>query len=100
VDTQSNNTAQATMSGYRNVTAAFQAAGSVTIDTRSVARLTDGSVQFQAIAPGAATATVLGSTNLLTWQVLQMVPVTNGTAVFTDSAATNFPSRFYRVRLP
>jgi len=100
VDTQSNNTAQATLSGYRNVTATFQTAGSIIIDTRSVVRLPDGSVQFEARAPGAATATVLGSTDLLTWQVLQTVPVTNGTAVFTDSAAINFPSRFYRVRLP
>jgi hypothetical protein len=51
-------------------------------------------------APGAATATVLGSTNSLTWQVLQSLPVTNGAAVFTDIAATNFASRFYRARLP
>jgi hypothetical protein len=100
VDTQSSNAAQAIMSGYRNVTATFQTVGSVTIDTRSVARLPDGSVQFGVAAPGAATATVLGSTNLLTWQVLQSLPVTNGAAVFTDSAATNFTSRFYRARLP
>jgi hypothetical protein len=100
VDTQSNDTARVTMSGYRNVTATFQAVGPVIIDTHSVVRLVDGSVQFGVTAPGAATATVLGSTNLLTWQVLQTVPVTNGAAVFIDSAATNLPSRFYRVRLP
>ena len=100
VDSQSNNTAQATMSGYRNVTATFQAAGSIIIDTRSVLRLLDGRVQFEARAPGAATATALGSTNLLTWHVLQTVPVTNGVALFTDNAATNLPSRFYRARLP
>jgi hypothetical protein len=100
VDTQSNNTAQATVGGYRNVTAAFQAAGSIVIDPRSVLRLPDGSLQFEARAPGAATATALGSTNLLTWQVLQTVPVTNGFALFTDSAATNLPFRFYRARLP
>jgi hypothetical protein len=100
VDTQSNNTAQATMSGYRTVTAMFQAVGPVSIDTHSVVRLLDGSVQFGVTAPGAATATVLGSTNLLTWQVLRTVPITNGAAVFTDSTATNFPSRFYHFRLP
>jgi hypothetical protein len=100
VDTQSKNTAQITMSGYRNVTATFHAVGPVIIDARSVVRLPDGSVQFEARAPGAATATVLGSTNLIAWQVLQTVPITNGAAVFTDSAATNLPSRFYRVRLP
>ncbi len=80
--------------------ATFQAAGSVAIDPRSVARLSDGSVQFGVVAPGAATATVLGSTDLVAWQVLQTVPVTNGAAVFADSAAANFPQRFYRVRLP
>jgi hypothetical protein len=100
VDTQSENTAQTIMTGYRGVTAAFQPVGSVTIDSRSVARLPDGSVQLRAAAPGAATATLLGSTNLFTWQVLQTVLVINGRAVFNDSAATNFPSRFYRVRLP
>jgi hypothetical protein len=99
VDTHSKNTAQVTMDGYRNVTATFRAVGPVIIDPHSVVRLVDGTVQFGVTAPGAATVTVLGSTNLSTWQVLQTVPVTNGAAVFTDSAATNFPSRFYRVRL-
>jgi hypothetical protein len=100
VDTQSNNTAQVTMGAYRNVTAAFQAIGSVSIDTLSIGILPDGSVQFGVTAPGAATATVLGSTNLLTWEVLQTLVVTNGRAVFTDRAATNFPNRFYRARVP
>ena len=47
-----------------------------------------------------AQATVLGSTNLLAWQVLQVVPVTSGGAVFTDDTATNNPVRFYRIRVP
>jgi hypothetical protein len=29
-----------------------------------------------------------------------MVPLTNGSAVFTDDTATNYPSRFYRLRAP
>ncbi|MCX6922948.1 MAG: carbohydrate binding domain-containing protein [Verrucomicrobia bacterium] len=99
VDAQSDNTAQATMSGYRNVIATFQPVGSVTIDPRSVTRLPDGSVQFEVTAPSAATVTVLGSTDLSTWELLQTVPVADGTAIFTDSAATNYPSRFYRVRV-
>jgi hypothetical protein len=65
-----------------------------------VVRLPDGSVQFDLTAPGAATATVLGSTNLTVWQVLQTVPVTGGTAVFTDNNATNYPARFYRILVP
>ena len=40
------------------------------------------------------------ASNLLTWEVLQTLVVTNGRAVFTDRAATNFPNRFYRARVP
>jgi hypothetical protein len=73
---------------------------SVTINGGSLTNLPDGSVQFALSIPGALEATVLGSTNLLDWEVLQMVPLTNGSAVFTDNTATNFPSRFYRLRVP
>jgi hypothetical protein len=66
----------------------------------SVVVLPNGSVQMGWTAPGAATATVLISTNLTTWQVLQSVPVVNGSAVFTDNTATNFTDRFYRLSLP
>ena len=62
--------------------------------------LPDGSFQFGFSIPGALEATVMGSTNLLDWEVLQTVPLTNGSAVFTDDTATNFPSRFYRLRVP
>jgi hypothetical protein len=70
------------------------------ITARSVARLPDGGVQFALTAPGAATASVLDSTNLSTWEVLQVLAITNGAAVFTDDSATNYPTRFYRLRLP
>jgi hypothetical protein len=73
---------------------------SVTINGGSVTNLPDGSVQFGFSLPGALEATVMGSTNLLDWEVMQMVPLTNGSAVFTDGAATNFPCRFYRLRVP
>jgi hypothetical protein len=70
------------------------------INAGSVTLLPDGRAQFALTAPGAATATVLGSTNLTNWSVLQTVPVTGGSAVFTDDTATNHPSRFYRLQLP
>jgi hypothetical protein len=66
----------------------------------SVVALPGGRVQFGVTAPGAATATVLASTNLVSWQVLQTVPVTNNTASFTDNAATGTPKRFYKLSLP
>ncbi len=70
------------------------------INTDSVTKLLDGRVQFALTAPGAAQATVLASTNLLFWQELQSVPLTNGSAVFTDDTAANHPAGFYRLRVP
>lgn len=66
----------------------------------SYARLPDNSVQFQVSAPGAAQVTVQASTDLLHWEALQTVPLSNGTGSFTDLAATQFPYRFYRASLP
>jgi hypothetical protein len=73
---------------------------SVTINGGSVTNLPDGRFQFGFSIPGALDATVLDSTNLLDWEILQTVPLTNGSAVFTDDTATNFPCRFYRLRVP
>jgi hypothetical protein len=73
---------------------------SVTINGGSVTNLPNGGIQFGFSVPGALEATVLSSTNLLDWEFLQMVPLTNGSAVFTDGTATNFPCRFYRLRVP
>lgn len=72
----------------------------------STTNLPNGSIQFGIAAPGAATATVLVTTNLTStnlatkWQVSQTVPVTNGSATYTDQTAGNAPERFYRVRVP
>jgi hypothetical protein len=73
---------------------------SVRIDGGSLTTLPDGGIQFGFSIPGAIEATVMGSTNLLDWEVLQTVPLTNGSAVFTDDTATNFSSRFYRLSVP
>jgi hypothetical protein len=73
---------------------------SVTIDGSSLTNLPDGTIQFGFTIPGALEATVLGSSNLVDWEDLQTVPLTNGSAVFTDDTATNVPCRFYRLRVP
>ena len=80
--------------------AAFSIVDAPAINTDSVTRLPDGSVEFILTAPGAATATVLASTNLTDWEVLQTVPITDGTATFIDSTMTNFVCRCYRLRVP
>jgi hypothetical protein len=69
-------------------------------NSNSIVALPNGTVQFGMTAPGAATATVLVSTNLITWQVLQSVTLTNGSVVVTDNSATNSTARFYRLSLP
>ncbi len=71
-----------------------------TLGPDSIVRLPAGQTQLALSVPGATQATVLSSTNLVDWQVLQAVPLTDGSAVFTDNSATNFPTRFYRVRVP
>ncbi len=80
--------------------ATFSIVDAPVINAGSVTRLSDGRVQFGLTAPGAAQVTVLGSTNFSAWQDLQTVPVTNGSAVFTDDTATNYPARYYRLRVP
>ena len=66
----------------------------------SVSRLPNGHVQFTIHVPGATQASVLGSTNLTTWQVLQSLPLSGGTGVFDDSTAPSNPVLFYRLRVP
>lgn len=70
----------------------------------SLMRLPDGRVQFGVTAPGSSQATVVSSTDLALpvglWQVLQTLPLTNGSATFVDDDAVNHPRRFYSVRVP
>jgi hypothetical protein len=80
--------------------AAFSIIDAPAFNSGSAVVLTNGGIQFGLTAPGAATATVLVSTNLITWQALPPLPLTNGIGVFTDDATTNFTSRFYRLSVP
>jgi hypothetical protein len=70
------------------------------INASSLAILPGGQFSFNLVAPGATQASVFDSTNLVAWQLLAVVPVTNSTAAFTDTAASNSPSRFYRLSVP
>ncbi len=82
------------------VSGTFSIVDAPSFNPGSVVVLTNGCVQFELTAPGAATATVLVSTNLTTWQALPPLTLTNGIGVFTDTATTNFTSRFYRLSVP
>ena len=66
----------------------------------SISVLPGGLLQFGLTAPGAATATVLASTNLVSWQTLQTIPITNSSGVFTDNAAPGNTKKFYKLSLP
>jgi hypothetical protein len=70
------------------------------INPASVVRLPNGHLQFSVSAPGAATATVFASTNLSTWQSLQTLTITNGSAVFTDPSPAILPAHYYRLAIP
>lgn len=60
----------------------------------------DGSVQFQISAPGAAQVTVQTSADLVQWNTLQTVAISNGTGSFNDPSAGQYPHRFYRASVP
>ena len=70
------------------------------IDSTSLTRLPDGRFSFSLSSPGATSATILTSSNLVSWQPFQTVNVNNGSAQFIDNTSTNLPTRFYRIRLP
>jgi len=70
------------------------------IDPTSLARLGDGRFSFRFTAPEASQATVSASSNLIDWQSLGSVPVSGGSAQFTDPAAPARSLRFYRATVP
>jgi hypothetical protein len=105
VDSQTGATAQLTMNGYKAVQANFiPVSGVPLINAASFIQLPGGQVQFNLTAGAGLTtnATVWGATTLspANWQLLGTVALTNGSGVFTDFAATNYPVRFYRLSLP
>lgn len=103
VDTQSTNTAQVSMSAYRNATALFQPLGPVAIDTSTLTRLPDGRIQFSITAGAGATQVTVWASTLISppsWQPLATVPLSSGRGVFTEDSPSSTPTRFYRVTAP
>jgi hypothetical protein len=60
----------------------------------------DGNFQFQLNSWVGQTNTVESSSNLMSWSALTSVVVTNVPMPFVDLGASNFPARYYRVRIP
>jgi hypothetical protein len=55
--------------------------------------------QFTLIGPAGSNAVISASTNLHNWLPLATNPLVSGSLNFTDTLATNYPSRFYRATL-
>jgi hypothetical protein len=79
--------------------AAFALPPAPIIVPESVQRLANRGFQFQISSPPSLQATVQVSINLKQWTTHSTVPLTNGCATFTDMNASNFPQRFYRLRV-
>jgi hypothetical protein len=62
--------------------------------------MTPGWFTFQLSLPMRATYVILASTDLQAWTPIATNVATLGSVVFTDSAATNYPCRFYRAMIP
>ena len=67
----------------------------------SLMRLTNGAIQFAYTNSSGQTCTVFASTNLTNWAATgTATQISTGLYQFTDPSATNYPRRFYRLRLP
>jgi hypothetical protein len=80
--------------------ATFNIIDAPSISSGSVVRLPDGRVQFSINAPGASQVSVLGSRDLMSWELLQTLPYGGAGTVFIDNTATNAPALFYQLRVP
>ena len=68
--------------------------------TLTAAILPNHQVQMTVTSPPGDVFRVLGSTNLLAWQLITTLTNLNGSVQFTDSPTASFPSRFYRLAMP
>jgi hypothetical protein len=91
--------ASATNSNLSDITPEF-GIDAPAINADSVVLLSNGKVGFSLTAYGLPEVTVSASTNLVVWQDLSLVSLTNGGGYFVDGTATNYSQRFYRLRIP
>ena len=68
--------------------------------TLTAAILPNHQVQMTVTSPPGDVFRVLGSTNLLAWQLITTLTNLTGSVQFTDSPPAYFPSRFYRLAMP
>jgi hypothetical protein len=83
-----------------STSAAFSIVDVPLVSPKQVIRLGDGRLQLTVNVPGSEQASVLVSTDLVSWQLLGSVPLQGGSGVFVDDGATNSVARFYRLRVP
>ena len=78
----------------------FTAYGSCAPVITLVTLLSGGNIQISLTGSSGDIYRVLGSTNLLDWQTIASVTNLTGIVQFTDSTATNYNQRFYRLAIP
>ncbi|MFO1513071.1 MAG: DUF5011 domain-containing protein [Verrucomicrobiota bacterium] len=67
----------------------------------NITRQRDGAIKLDFLAWPGASYTLGASTNLTDWEAIAtVVPFPDGSITFVDTAATNYPVRFYRLTWP
>src|SRR5439155_25470379 len=77
-----------------------QVPGAASLNFTSVSRLTNGAADLSVAGDAGLRYRFEASTNLVNWSWLGVRTNLTGTVQFTDTAATNFSRRFYRVSAP
>ena len=73
---------------------------SIALSVSSGAGMTPSGFTFQFSAPAGITYIILASTNCQDWAPIATNVALAGSTAFTDTSASNFPSRFYRLMVP
>jgi len=77
-----------------------QEAGAASLNFTSVSRSTNGAADLSVIGDAGLRYLFEASTNLMNWSWLGVRTNLTGSVQLSDTAATHFPQRFYRVSVP
>jgi hypothetical protein len=73
---------------------------SIVLATDGNAPMTSSGFTFHLSVPAGSTYTIEASANLSDWTPIETNVTASGSVVFTDTAAANYQSRFYRAAVP
>jgi len=87
-----------TTSSNANLVVLLDVPATLSIVTSSLGLTTNG-FNLQLSGPSGSNYVIEASTDLQSWKPISTNAAPNGTVSYTDTAATNFPARFYRAML-